>query len=229
MPVLGIDTATPRGSIALARAGRVLAETHLEERAWHARDLLSRIDSLLKDSSLTPRDLVGLGVAVGPGSFTGVRIGMATAKGLAYSLAIGCVGLSTLEALARAVVCDSRPLTSERLCPVLDAGRGEVYAALFRFGVEGEPVRETPDRSWRPADLVRAIPAGTVMVGDAAASVAAAAGETGLTLTALAPTPPLAGAIALWAAGVLPPGGYRPGALGPNYVRPSDAEATRRR
>ncbi|OLE67323.1 MAG: tRNA (adenosine(37)-N6)-threonylcarbamoyltransferase complex dimerization subunit type 1 TsaB, partial [Acidobacteria bacterium 13_1_20CM_2_68_7] len=80
--VLGIDTATSPGSTALARPGAVIARARLDERGWHARDLLSRVDTMLAGAGVALQDLTGIAVTVGPGSFTGVRIGMATAKGL---------------------------------------------------------------------------------------------------------------------------------------------------
>jgi len=228
MPALGIDTATARGSIALAAEGRVLAASALEERAWHARELLKRIDRLLRDGGLGPGDLSGIGVAVGPGSFTGVRIGMATAKGLAYALRIGLRGLSTLEALARAAAASLSP-APEWILPTLGAGRGEVYAALFRLEAAG-PSRQAEDRSRPPEELARDLPPGCVVIGDGAEAVLRSGAEAGRSLKAAPAWPPLAPAIALWAWSAIPPGaGYTPGALGPNYVRPSDAEAARRR
>jgi tRNA threonylcarbamoyladenosine biosynthesis protein TsaB len=229
MPILGLDTATARGSVALAESGRLLAEQALEERGAHARDLLSRVDALLHEAGIEPRRLTGIGVAVGPGSFTGVRIGMATAKGLAYSLQIALAGLSTLEAMARAAggALQEPPGI---LCPVIAAGRGEVYAALFRVPAGGAVERLTPDRSWRPPDLASELPRVAVLVGDAGGTLAAAARSRGLEFRVLESCPPLAGAIALWAGEAIPPGaGFRAGEPRPNYVRPSDAEPARRR
>jgi tRNA threonylcarbamoyladenosine biosynthesis protein TsaB len=230
MPVLGIDTATAHASVALARPGEVLAEEPLEALAGHSRDLLERIDGLLKRIGAGPRDLAGIGVTVGPGSFTGVRIGMATAKGLGYSLNVGVAGISTLEALARAARAVLPAPLPAAVCAVLDAGRGEVYGALFRLAAGGEPERATPDRSWRPEDLLRAIQGDALLVGDGCVSVSRAAREAGRSPAVLDPPPALAGAVALWACGAVPPGStYRPGTLGPNYIRPADAEVSRRR
>jgi tRNA threonylcarbamoyladenosine biosynthesis protein TsaB len=227
MTVLGIDTATSRGSVALARPGEVLAAVALIERGAHARDLLPEIDGLLQRSGLRPSGLHGIAVTVGPGSFTGVRVGLATAKGLAYSLGIGLAGLSTLEALARAAVPE-RGVAPPRVCAAIEAGRGEVYAALFRIE-NGEPARETADVSRRPADLVREIPSGTLVVGDGSAVLERAARELGLDIEVIDPWPPLAGPVALWGCRTLLPGTpYRPGAARPNYVRPSDGEAVKR-
>ncbi len=229
MPYLGLDTATARGSVALALPGEILAEAALQERAGHARDLLSRIDELLKARGLKARDLIGIGVAAGPGSFTGIRVGMATAKGLAYALQIGLAGISTLEAIAR----ETRRAHLEPaggICATMEAGRGEIYAALFRAEA-GEPLRSTPDRSCRPADLVADLPEGVMLAGDAAERIWLMARQRGRALVApLVPCPLLAGAIALWAGSAIAPGaGYPMGSPGPNYVRPSDAEAARRR
>jgi tRNA threonylcarbamoyladenosine biosynthesis protein TsaB len=225
--VLGVDTATSAGSVALARPGLLIAETALPEKARHARELLDRIDTLLRGAGLEPRDLRGLGVAAGPGSFTGVRVGLATAKGLAYSLAVGLAGLSTLEALARAA---TRQLAEApgAVCPAIEAGRGEVYASLFLVK-DGVPFRSEPDRSWRPEALARHLPEGTVLVGDGARRVEEAAGGPGRLRVSIDPCPRLAGAIALWACEALRGrSGYRPGEVAPNYVRPLDAEAARR-
>ncbi len=228
MLFLGLDTATRHGSIALSRAGQIAREEALEEGVGHSRDLLPAIDRLIREQGIAPADLSGVGVTLGPGSFTGVRVGMATAKGLAYALDIGLAGLSTLEALARAAL-RAPPGPPQALCAVLDAGRGEVYAAIF--GVEeGALLRSTEDRSWKPGDLLREMPPGGCLVGDGIGPLLKAGLEIGVGFTTLDPPPLLAGTIAQWAFGVIPPGSkYRPGALRPNYIRPSDAEAARRR
>ena len=228
MTVLGIDTATSRGSVALARPGEVLAAVPLLERGAHARDLLLRIDGLLQKTGLRPSDLHGLAVTVGPGSFTGVRIGLATAKGLAYSLGIGLAGLSTLEGLARAALLARGAADAPRVCAAIEAGRGEVYAALFRI-VDGEPARETADLSYRPADLLRALPEKTRVVGDGSGALGRAAREARQEIEVIGPCPALAGAVALWGCRSLRPGTpYLPGGARPNYVRPSDPEVAKR-
>ena len=225
--ILGIDTATSRGSVALARGGMVVATTPLTERGAHARDLLGRIETLLGEAGLRAADLRGVVATLGPGSFTGVRVGLATAKGLAYALDIGLAGLSTLEALARAAALAEHGVPRD-LCAALEAGRGEVYAALFRVE-DREPVRITGDASHRPADLVRLLPQGACVVGDAGPTLGQAAREAGRTIVLLEAWPSLAGPLALWGERAIPPGTpYDPGRPRPNYVRPSDAEAPRR-
>ncbi len=226
MPYLGLDTATSRGSVALARPGEVLGEASLPDRVAHARDLLTSVDRILRSAGLESRDLLGIGVAVGPGSFIGVRVGMATAKGLGYALRIGVAGISTLEAIARAAARAGR----DAVCAAIGAGRGEVYGALFRVD-SGVPVRTAPDRSYRPASLAGTLPEGCLLVGDGATMILGeVAPDGGGRFAVLDPCPLLAGTIALWASSTIAPGTpYRAGTLGPNYVRPSDAETARRR
>jgi tRNA threonylcarbamoyladenosine biosynthesis protein TsaB len=225
---LGMDTASSRGSVALVRSGDVLAAAPLLDRGAHARDLLERVDALLAGVGARTGDLSGIGVAAGPGSFTGIRIGMATAKGLAYALGVGLAGISTLEAIALAAAragCDGAP----GLVAVLEAGRGQWYAAVF--GLEtGAPVRETPDRAWVPGDLLEAAPERYVLAGPGVRSLIGEDREGGPDRRrAQADLPPLAVEIARWASAALPPGaGYHAVGLGPNYVRPPGAEAKRR-
>ncbi len=219
---LGIDSATKPGSVGLQIDSNRMEEP-LSAGGWHARDLLTVIEGLLGRAGIAASGLRGIGVAVGPGSFTGVRVGMATAKGLGFALDVPVEGLSTLEALALAAATGG--IREGHLCPVLDAGRGEIYAALFRVrpvGVE----RVEVDRAWKPADLAAAIPADTVLAGDGAAALLSAAKHPHPVMEA-----PLLGAtLAGWVGGMIPDGGrYRAGGLGPNYVRPSDVEASRRR
>jgi tRNA threonylcarbamoyladenosine biosynthesis protein TsaB len=225
--VLGIDAASVSGSVALARPAGILKEVALAERGAHAHDLLGRIDDLLEHAGLRPDDLRGIAATLGPGSFTGVRVGLATGKGLAYALGIPLVGLSTLDALARATVVQGGEAAIS-LWAVVDAGRGEVYAALFRI-TDGEPVRETADRSVRPEDLVPSLSPGARIVGDAAEKVGRIATEAGKPMVVIAPCPLLAGPLALWGSRTLAPGAsYEPGGPRPNYVRPSDAVARHR-
>jgi len=227
VPYLGIDTATSRGSIALAGPDRLLAEAPLLERSAHARDLLGRIDAILRQVGVTTRDLLGIGVAVGPGSFTGVRVGMATAKGLAYALNVGLGGLSTLEAIAQAahgVAAGS----GAPVCAAIEAGRGEIYAALFRL--EGDAfARAWADRSLLPARLLAELPPGALLAGDGAGTILREAGRAGRKDLEAVEVACLAGPIASWASrSIEREAGYRPGTATPNYVRPADVEASRR-
>src|SRR5207302_2247059 len=109
-----------------------------DEHPGHATRLLSMIDGLLEHSEVGWRQLERVAVGLGPGRFTGLRVGVATARGLAQSLAVDLVGVSTLEALAQAAIARRR---AERVLAVIDALRGEVFAAGFAAGGDG-PVCE---------------------------------------------------------------------------------------
>jgi tRNA threonylcarbamoyl adenosine modification protein YeaZ len=116
MLTLAFDTATGVATSALVRDGEVLGE-----RSGRAAEVLADADELLRAAGLSPRDLERLAVGVGPGSFTGVRIGLAAARGLALALELPVAGVSTLEALARG---------APGAVPVIDARRGEVFVLL---------------------------------------------------------------------------------------------------
>ncbi len=208
---LGIDTATRRGSVALAPAGSVRL---LQPGGGHAPELLEAIDALLAAAGAGPKELAGIAVALGPGSFTGVRVGLATAKGLGYSLGIPVDGLSSLELLARATGLPEGSL----VCAAIEAGRGEVYAARFRITDQGA-ARLTEDAALTPASVVDTLEGRVFVAGDGAARVVASGPDRLIE----APVAPLAPILAAWAVHRLPEGTpYRPGGPLPNYVRPSD-------
>ncbi|MBU4310439.1 tRNA (adenosine(37)-N6)-threonylcarbamoyltransferase complex dimerization subunit type 1 TsaB [bacterium] len=129
MTILGIETSTMTGSIALMDEERLIAEYTLNLRETHSSRLMPAIDRILKDASLTIKDLNGIAVSLGPGSFTGLRIGIATAKGLAQGLDIPIVGIPTLDGLAF-----NLSHCKDLICPILDARKGEVYCALYKNG-----------------------------------------------------------------------------------------------
>ncbi len=126
MNILAFDTSTNYESIALSREGSLCAEYMLHARKTHSERLLPTLDLLLKELSMKRSELDGIAVSIGPGSFTGLRIGLATAKGLCLGLGIPLYTVSTLKILANNCAYCSYPL-----CAVIDAGRGEVYAAIF--------------------------------------------------------------------------------------------------
>ena len=127
MLVLGIETSTTQGGVAIIDADRVLCESVLNVEVTHSERLLPAIDRALGEARVSLEALGGIAVSIGPGSFTGLRIGLSTAKGLAYATGLSLVGVSTLEAMARAL-----PAARWQICQVLDARKQEVYAALFR-------------------------------------------------------------------------------------------------
>jgi tRNA threonylcarbamoyladenosine biosynthesis protein TsaB len=121
-----MDTSQRRGTVALARDGDVLAEAAFGGESSHLRDAGAAIDGLLAQSSLTVRDLERVALVTGPGSFTGLRIGMAFVKGLHAGLGIEVATMGTLTLLALPLL-----ETHESACTMLDAHKNEVYAAVF--------------------------------------------------------------------------------------------------
>lgn len=127
MRILGFDTAAPTNTIGLVDGDRVLADY-----AWEARDnslqrIVLNIDNVLKRGGVRLEDLDGLAVGIGPGSWTGAKVGVTVAKTLAYVTGKPLCGVTSLEALAY----QNRTVTVQ-VCPLVDAGKGNVYAALFR-------------------------------------------------------------------------------------------------
>ena len=129
MKILGVDTSTSIGSVGLIDDGAVVAEHTLDITQAHSARLMPTIDQVLKWANMTAHDLDACAVGLGPGSFTGIRIGVGTIKTLCYALGKPIVGVSTLEAIAFGL-----HFTDRCICTVLDARRGEVYGAIFQTG-----------------------------------------------------------------------------------------------
>ncbi len=127
MTILGIDSSAVSAGCAIVRDGRVLSEGFVNSGLTHSQTLMPLIDHTLKSAGVELGELDCIAVSHGPGSFTGVRIGIATVKGLAFAGSIPCVGVSTLAAIARGAAC-----ADGVLCAVMDARRNQVYNALFR-------------------------------------------------------------------------------------------------
>jgi tRNA threonylcarbamoyladenosine biosynthesis protein TsaB len=149
MRFLGVDTSSSRASVALTTNGQLISEKssaqakHLRQerrRNNHAEVLLSLVDSALTTAGWRIDDLSGLAVAVGPGSFTGLRIGVSTIQGLSYGSGIPVIGVSTLHACAFRVSHFDGPI-----CAILDARKKELYGALF-WHRDGLLERITPDQ-----------------------------------------------------------------------------------
>jgi tRNA threonylcarbamoyladenosine biosynthesis protein TsaB len=136
MRILGLDTSISVASAAVSEDSRIVAEDFYPRQGLagrsgaksnHAEIILPLIDSVLQRAGTGLSDVEGLAVSIGPGSFTGVRIGLSTVKGLAYGADVPAVGISTLQAIAARVVG-----FQGIVCPMLDARNREVYAAVFR-------------------------------------------------------------------------------------------------
>ncbi|MBI4288917.1 MAG: tRNA (adenosine(37)-N6)-threonylcarbamoyltransferase complex dimerization subunit type 1 TsaB [Chloroflexi bacterium] len=164
---LAIDTSTFFASVALAREGVVTAELTWRCGQNHTVELLPAIDLVLGQVKEPKSSIMGVIVARGPGSFNGLRVGIATAKGLGYALGIPVVGMSTLEVEAFPHLETGLPV-----CAVHNAGRGEVAAALFRE-VSGQRLRVWEEQILSPRDLVNRIDEKTVFCGEIPADLAA--------------------------------------------------------
>ena len=179
MRILGVDTATSTASVAIIEDGRLVAEeippragsanlsTESHFKSNHAEVILPLIESVLRAAAVSLSELSGLAVSIGPGSFTGLRVGLSTVKGLAYGWGIPVVGVSTLLANA-ARVTDFDGL----ICSVLDAKKKEVYAALFlRRGESfGRLTEDSVLEATAVIDLVRKFDDGApcLFIGDGA-------------------------------------------------------------
>jgi tRNA threonylcarbamoyladenosine biosynthesis protein TsaB len=128
MYILGIETSTRTGSVAIVTEEGVIAQYSLNIEVTHSERLMSTADRVMKDTGFTMADMDGYAVAIGPGSFTGLRIGLAAVKGLALVTGKPVAAVPTLEALAW-----NLPYAAYPVCPMLDARKHEVYAATYRF------------------------------------------------------------------------------------------------
>ena len=135
MLILGIESASLVASAALVEDDAVIAEYTVNNKKTHSQTLLPMIDEIFRMTERTPEMLDAVAVAAGPGSFTGLRIGSATAKGIALACDIPVIPVPTTDAMAfQFYGC------AHRICPILDARRSEVYTGIYRFGKEFEVI-----------------------------------------------------------------------------------------
>lgn len=214
------------GGVALLEGPVLVAEYTLNVAATHSERLLGAIDRLLSDAGWTPRSLDGIACAVGPGSFTGLRIGVSTAKGLAFALGVPVVGVPTLDAMAESV-----PLPAFPVCPALDAKKEEIYTALYDPAPAG--VRRRTD--WmviRPAAFLETVEGPVIFLGSGAQLyrelICRRLGSRAHFVPAHFRSPSAASVAELGRRAL--EGGQRqdPEALTPLYIRPSEAELKRR-
>ena len=147
MLILAFETSAKAGSVALLENGLLVGENYQNTGLTHSQTLMVMAEDVLKAAGKTVGDVTAVAVAEGPGSFTGVRIGVAAAKGFAWGGQLPCCGVSTLEAMA-----ESLGIWEGYVCPCMDARRSQVYNALFYVNC-GEIQRITPDRAIALAEL----------------------------------------------------------------------------
>ena len=227
MKILALETSAKACSAALCDGERLLAQSFQNCGLTHSVTLMPMVEELLKNCGQTLAEVDLIAVAAGPGSFTGVRIGVAAAKGLAWPGDKPCAAVSTLEAMAWGVAH-----VGGGICPVMDARRGQVYNARFR-GENGRPVRLTPDRAISLDELADELKKEEIpqfLVGDGAEMCYNALKDRGLEVR-LAPEHlrwQTAWGVARAALDMAERGGLQSGAaLKPAYLRLSQAERER--
>ena len=136
---LGIETSSVVSSVAVMNESQLLGEITIQAGLTHSEQLVPHIQALLEMTRVEKADLKGIVVASGPGSFTGLRIGMGTAKAMAYALHIPLYGVMTMDGLARNI-----PYTTDTICTVIDAQKKHVYAALYTYDGAHLQVKEEP-------------------------------------------------------------------------------------
>ncbi|HEY5996894.1 MAG TPA: tRNA (adenosine(37)-N6)-threonylcarbamoyltransferase complex dimerization subunit type 1 TsaB [Candidatus Deferrimicrobiaceae bacterium] len=225
--ILAIESATPCGSVALVSDGAVAACAALPAGRQASETFLAAVERLLASSGSDPAKITHVAVSAGPGSFTGLRVGMAAAKGFCFGWGVPIVPVPTLHALALRF-----PVDGAVVCPVLDARKKEVYAAVFRWG-QGDCARLSEDMAIAPEALPSRLPPGNVFFcGEGASSFGALFRER-LGGRALFPEPggglPCASTVGLLAARRIAEGDVSdPSGVVPAYIRPSEAELKRR-
>jgi len=220
MLILALDTSTPQGSIALADDQKLLAECTVAVTKGHAKFLLPTIDQLLSQTGLKVGDIEAIACAVGPGSFAALRVGISTVKGLAFANQCKTVSVNTLEAMAWPF-----GYTEKTVCPILDAKKKEVYAAVFKGSGDGKILRDSEDMAISPEKLAEILPSGTLVFGDGAKRYAPLFGDNSDGKFVFVPEHLCyhrAGAIVALGLDLLKSGMYKTD-LKPNYIRPPDA------
>ena len=163
MLILAFETSAKAASVALLEDKKLLGESYQNTGLTHSQTLMVMAEDMLKQCGKTVDDVTAIAVAEGPGSFTGVRIGVAAAKGFAWGKNIPCYGISTLEAMA-----ESLGVYQGYVCPVMDARRSQVYNAVFYVN-RGVVERVCEDRAIALADLaleLKALEGPIFLVGD---------------------------------------------------------------
>jgi tRNA threonylcarbamoyladenosine biosynthesis protein TsaB len=202
----------------------VLAEVSRRAPASHVRMVPAMIREALADAGLGLGNVDAVAVSIGPGSFTGLRIGLGLAKGLCYARSLPLVAVPTLEALAH--VAAAPPATI--VCAALDARRKECWAALFRVRDDGELERLADDYTVAPEALAANLPPGAVVVGDAGAAHADVFTARGARVLPAEASAPSGGVVARLGARRFARGeSADPGTLEPTYVRPPEAQLPR--
>ena len=226
MSILSIDTSSQVSSVAVLSAERVAAELSMQGALTHSETLMPHIGTALEMARVKKNELESVAVSIGPGSFTGLRIGLAAAKMMAYALHIPLIAVPTLEALAHHTICEG-----VRLVPMMDAQKGNVYAQEFAWeaGAEGLTLREAHPLVILPRTEVLAGLAHStqpvLLLGDAMQKKGADELPTGVRLAPIHARMPRAACVGLASLTRLARGAVDdPVTIAPLYLRRSEAE-----
>lgn len=162
MKVIGIDTSTTCGSVGfIDEEADISFEYQFKAQITHSERLLKAIDYILKETGFNLENLDGWSISLGPGSFTGLRIGISTVKGLGFATKRPIVGLSSLDVLASQI-----SPTPYLICPIIDARKGELYTSFYRYTDENILERVTPYQALKPDEIITQIDQKTIFIGD---------------------------------------------------------------
>jgi tRNA threonylcarbamoyladenosine biosynthesis protein TsaB len=226
MRILALETATLAGSAALLDGDRVIGVSLLDIALTHSERLMAMADSLLEDCGWDIARVEALAVSIGPGSFTGLRVGIATVKGLALALGLPVAPVPTLDALAH-----NLPFADAPVCPLLDARKGEVYLSLYRWQ-EDRMERQWEYLALSPRAAAERLEPPVIVLGDGAGACLPFLSHLGAGLR-VAPSShaaPSAAVVGLLGHAMLRSGdAVAAESLAPLYLRPSEAELKARR
>lgn len=162
MKILAIETSTMLGGVAIMDEEGLIAEIRLNVKSTHSERLMRGVDLALRLAELQTSDIDVYCISIGPGSFTGLRIGLSTVKGFAFATGKPVVAVPTLDAFAW-----NLPFSVYPVCPMLDARKKEVYTALYKWG-EGEFKKIIPESSAGPDEFIRDIKGPVIFLGEGA-------------------------------------------------------------
>lgn len=160
MVILGIDTSSQKGSIAITSKSELISETSVSDLNSYSKTFFLSIDSVLKGLSLSISEVDAIAVSIGPGSFTGLRVGLSTALGLSLATQKPIISVDTLLAMAH-----TQPITKDIICPTIDARKGELYLSFFQYDQNKQISRLGEDRAITPEALIKEIDKRTVFFG----------------------------------------------------------------